>query len=64
MKFIKVRYQDTVDSSEVYSWLEQNCKQTYYTGTDWDMVWLTGGYNRMVQFVSEEDATLFSLRWG
>ncbi len=64
MVLIKVPYPDSVQFYEMYAWLEQNCKQDYYTGTNWSGDWLTGKLNRMVEFVSEEDAAFFALRWS
>ena len=61
MKLIKVRY-ETDNFHTIYSWLDENCRGAFYTGTDWDQ-WVVSKQNKMVEFEDEQDATLFALKW-
>lgn len=57
---------------EIIDWLKDNCQakyrvdlmRTYYTGTEWIMNEIGGGDYVFVAFKSEQDATLFKLRWS
>lgn len=60
---IRIRYSDDHDWGTIYSWLQSNCKDTFYTGVDWSN-WISGEQNRIVQFESDQDALLFTLRWS
>ena len=59
----KVRFSDKHIYYEVYRWCDANCIDAFYPGNDWDN-WEIGKGNRMVEFTSQIDATLFTLKWG
>ena len=64
MGMITVRYPDDLSFHAVYDWCKTNCRGKFYSGTDWDYSrWQSGAQNRIYQFESEEDATLFVLIW-
>lgn len=63
MKFTTIRYSDEYKFTEIYNWCKQNCKNEFYTGSDW-INWVSGKLNRIVQFTDEKDAVLFSLKFG
>lgn len=63
MNFITIRYSDTYNFNEIYNWCRKNCKNEFYTGTDWNN-WISGQLNRIVQFVSKKDAILFILKFN
>jgi hypothetical protein len=44
---------------EIYSWLKKNCRGKYYAGVAWNSQPLMD----LVQFESEQDAVLFSLKF-
>lgn len=63
-KFITVRYPDEHDFYVVWDWCKTNCLGKFYSGTDWDYKrWRAGEQNRIYQFESEKDATVFILKW-
>ena len=63
--FIGVRVPDEVNMNDVRMWCAQNCKNAFYTGTDWNLsLWTVNGKNQLVEFVDAKDAALFALRWS
>ena len=63
-KYITVRYPDDLSFHAVSDWCKTNCHGRFYSGTDWDYSrWQSGGQNRIYQFESEKDATMFILTW-
>lgn len=65
VKLIKVKYSDDHDYHLVRQWVQDNCRDKYYSGVDWDVTtWQVGGMNRMYQFENERDAAWFTLRWA
>lgn len=63
-KLITVRYPDDLDFYRLWYWCKLNCRGNFYSGTDWNAKsWQSGSQNRIYQFESEKDATMFILTW-
>ncbi len=62
-KLFRVRISEAVEVIDIRLWCQTYCIGRFYIGFDWEN-WAPESRNYIIEFETEQDAVLFSLRWS